>query len=110
MSGSSELHIMVLQAAAQDVLAHPCPDADAAVRQDLTHMTVLAIDDASTLEVDDGVSAEVLADGQVYSDVLWYFSVRSAVALVLLSTSESHGQVQTTLSARDQHTCPKPGR
>lgn len=57
--------MLVLQAAAQDVLAHPCPDADAAVRQDLTHMTVLAIDDASTVEVDDGVSAEVLADGQV---------------------------------------------
>ncbi|KAK9857222.1 hypothetical protein WJX84_010904 [Apatococcus fuscideae] len=54
-----------IEAAAEDVLANPCPDADANVRQDLTHMTVLAIDDASTVEVDDGVSAEVLADGQV---------------------------------------------
>ncbi len=46
-------------------MANPSPDPDAAVRQDLTHMTVLAIDDASTQEVDDGVSAEVLSDGQV---------------------------------------------
>ena len=73
---------VALQAAARDMLADPGPDADAAVRQDLTHMAVLAIDDASTVEVDDGVSAEVLADGQVQTgqcttrfwNTLWHAS------------------------------------
>ena len=77
---------LVLQAAARDTLANPCPDADAATRQDLTHMEVLAIDDASTREVDDGVSAEVLPDGQVCPD-----SLQSIKSSVRLSSHPGHG-------------------
>ena len=63
-----QLTLLLMYAAARELLQNPCQDLDADVRQDLTHQTVLAIDDASTMEVDDGVSAEVLSDGQVNPD------------------------------------------
>jgi exoribonuclease R len=40
---------------------------DAAIRMDLTHLTVFTIDSAETLEVDDGVSVEDLGDGKCVS-------------------------------------------
>ena len=43
----------------------PPPDLDAGTRRDLTHLTVYAIDDEGTREVDDGVSAEPMPDGRV---------------------------------------------
>jgi exoribonuclease R len=42
-------------------------DMDAAIRMDLTHLTVFTIDSAETLEVDDGVSVEDLGDGKCVS-------------------------------------------
>ncbi|GFR46827.1 hypothetical protein Agub_g8463, partial [Astrephomene gubernaculifera] len=46
------------QRAAQALLSCPPPDPDADLRQDLTHLRVFTIDDASTTEVDDGISIE----------------------------------------------------
>jgi len=48
-------------------LASPPTDADRD-RRDLTHLKVYTIDDASTLEIDDGLSWEVLPDGR---EQLW---------------------------------------
>lgn len=45
-------------------LNFPPPDLDANNRLDLTHLKVYTIDDESTLEIDDGVSLEYLADGR----------------------------------------------
>lgn len=45
------------------LLDHPCPDADAAHRVDLTHLPVYTVDDESTTEVDDGLSVVVDGDG-----------------------------------------------
>jgi exoribonuclease-2 len=42
--------------AAQVLLSAPPPDPDASTRMDLTHLTVYTVDDASTTEVDDGLS------------------------------------------------------
>ncbi len=56
-------HVFV-QAAAQSIVASPPPDPDAGIRVDLTHHTIVTIDDASTTEVDDGLSVEVLPDGR----------------------------------------------
>jgi exoribonuclease-2 len=43
-------------------------DPDAASRVDLTHLSVYTIDDASTRDVDDGISVEQADDGQL---LLW---------------------------------------
>jgi len=48
--------------AAQSCIADPIPDVPE--RQDLTHLHVYTIDDASTTEIDDGLSVEPLADGR----------------------------------------------
>lgn len=40
----------------QALLSDPPPDPDACRRLDLTHLTVYTVDDASTTEVDDGLS------------------------------------------------------
>ena len=45
-------------------MASPPPDPDADIRVDLTHHTIVTIDDASTTEVDDGLSVEALPDGR----------------------------------------------
>ncbi|PNG99174.1 hypothetical protein TSOC_015054, partial [Tetrabaena socialis] len=50
-------------AEAEALLASPPPDPDAATRADLTHLPVFTIDDASTTEVDDGLSIEPLPGG-----------------------------------------------
>lgn len=41
------------------------PDPDASLRVDLTHLTVITIDDEETKEVDDGISLERLEDGRL---------------------------------------------
>lgn len=46
----------------------PPADPDAASRVDLTHLSVYTIDDASTRDVDDGLSVELGQDGQL---LLW---------------------------------------
>jgi len=46
----------------------PPSDPDAATRLDLTHLAVFTIDDASTKDVDDGISVERDEDGQL---LLW---------------------------------------
>ena len=51
------------QEAAAELGTSPPPDADASSRADLTGHRVLTIDDASTTEVDDGLSVERLPDG-----------------------------------------------
>ncbi|NJK35931.1 MAG: VacB/RNase II family 3'-5' exoribonuclease [Oscillatoriales cyanobacterium SM2_2_1] len=48
--------------AAKTCIADPIPDVPE--RQDLTHLHVYTIDDASTTEIDDGLSVELLADGR----------------------------------------------
>ena len=53
-----------VQAAAQSLAASPPPDPDADIRVDLTHHAIVTIDDASTTEVDDGLSVEALPDGR----------------------------------------------
>lgn len=50
------------------MLVSPPADPDAATRMDLTHLTVYTIDDASTKDVDDGISVEQAEDGQL---LLW---------------------------------------
>jgi exoribonuclease-2 len=40
----------------QALVSAPPPDPDASTRLDLTHLTVYTVDDASTTEVDDGLS------------------------------------------------------
>lgn len=52
----------------QALLASPPADPDAASRVDLTHLSVYTIDDASTRDVDDGISVEQAEDGQL---LLW---------------------------------------
>ncbi|KAL3923472.1 MAG: hypothetical protein SGPRY_004208 [Prymnesium sp.] len=54
---------VVEQAAA--IAAEPPPDPDAVRRFDLTHLRALAIDESSTVEVDDAVSIEELEDGRI---------------------------------------------
>ena len=51
--------------ATQALLANAPPDPDAATRVDLTHLKVYAIDDAGTVEVDDGLSVQALGDDGV---------------------------------------------
>ncbi len=55
---------LVLQAAGQSIVACPPPDPESDIRVDLTHHTIVTIDDASTTEVDDGLSVETLPDGR----------------------------------------------
>ena len=45
-------------------MASPPPDPDAGIRVDLTHHSIVTIDDASTTEVDDGLSVELLPGGR----------------------------------------------
>jgi exoribonuclease-2 len=52
----------------QALLESPPPDPDAGLRQDLTHLTVFTIDDASTQEVDDALSLSRDEHGNV---LLW---------------------------------------
>lgn len=47
-----------LLAAADRLATNPPPDPDAARRKDLTHLVALAIDDETTVEVDDALSVE----------------------------------------------------
>lgn len=46
------------------MVTSPPPDPDAAIRVDLTHHSIVTIDDASTTEVDDGLSVEFLPGGR----------------------------------------------
>jgi exoribonuclease-2 len=55
---------MHAQEAAAALIADPPPDPDARHRVDLTHHAAIAIDDASTTEVDDALSVEWLPDGR----------------------------------------------
>lgn len=64
-SGLTEQFNPDLEGAAQSMLASPPPDPDASARKDLTALHTVTIDDASTTEIDDGLSAEVLAEGGV---------------------------------------------
>ena len=58
-------HASDVEAAASALLASLPPDPDASSRLDLTHLRVYTIDDASTTEVDDGLSVERLQGGRV---------------------------------------------
>lgn len=64
----SEHPDVCLTACLQALLVSPPSDPDASTRLDLTHLTVFTIDDASTKDVDDGVSVERDEDGQL---LLW---------------------------------------
>jgi len=46
--------------AAVDIASHPPPDLDEGSRLDLTHLPAFAIDEASTKEIDDALSVEML--------------------------------------------------
>jgi exoribonuclease-2 len=52
----------------QQRLQSPPPDLDDPQRLDLTHLKVYTVDDASTQEIDDGLSLETLEDGR---HLLW---------------------------------------
>lgn len=52
-----------MQALADELVSNAPADPDAAIRQDLTHHEVVTIDDASTRDIDDGLSVEVMPDG-----------------------------------------------
>jgi len=54
----------------QALLATPPSDPDAERRVDLTALSVFTVDDASTTEVDDGLSVEQLPGGEVGARVL----------------------------------------
>ncbi|KAL4445906.1 hypothetical protein ABPG77_009105 [Micractinium sp. CCAP 211/92] len=62
-AGVSERFPPELEAEAQRLLAAPPPDPDAGRRRDLTPHTVYTLDDASTTEIDDGISLERLPEG-----------------------------------------------
>ncbi len=62
---SSCPHIVVTPLQPQELVDSPPPDLDAASRADLSHLPTFTIDDASTTEVDDGLSIEQLPDGTV---------------------------------------------
>eukprot|EP01023_Acetabularia_acetabulum_P004883 TRINITY_DN12049_c0_g1_i7.p1 TRINITY_DN12049_c0_g1~~TRINITY_DN12049_c0_g1_i7.p1 ORF type:complete len:605 (-),score=100.80 TRINITY_DN12049_c0_g1_i7:774-2588(-) len=53
-----------IQNAVKQIHENPCEDSDANIRVDFTHHRVVTIDDASTTEVDDGLSVEHLEDGR----------------------------------------------
>jgi exoribonuclease II len=53
-----------MQTVAHELLTNPPVDLDLAHRLDLTHQKVYTIDDASTQEIDDGLSLEILPDGR----------------------------------------------
>lgn len=59
-SGLTEEFTPELEATAAALAAVPPPDPDASTRQDLTHLHVVTIDDESTTEIDDGLSAEIV--------------------------------------------------
>ena len=63
MAGLKGLALMQDEAA--DLAANQPPDPDKSTRIDLTHHTIVTIDDASTTEIDDGLSAEMLPDGRL---------------------------------------------
>ena len=63
MTGLKGLALMQDEAA--DLIANQPPDLDKTSRIDLTHHTIVTIDDASTTEIDDGLSAEMLPDGRL---------------------------------------------
>jgi len=50
-----------LEDAAIDIALNPPPDLDKDFRMDLTHLSAFAIDDASTKEIDDALSVEILS-------------------------------------------------
>ena len=60
----SAVALLRKQEAAGALVAAPPPDADAERRVDLTQQWVVAIDDSSTTEVDDGLAVEWLPDGR----------------------------------------------
>lgn len=49
-----------LEELANDIALHPPPDLDEGLRMDLTHLPSFAIDDASTKEIDDALSIELV--------------------------------------------------
>ncbi|OEU19375.1 RNB-domain-containing protein [Fragilariopsis cylindrus CCMP1102] len=56
-----------LEDAAVDIASHPPPDLDEGSRLDLTHLPAFAIDEASTKEIDDALSVEMLdTDGSIH--------------------------------------------
>ncbi|KXZ48125.1 hypothetical protein GPECTOR_30g221 [Gonium pectorale] len=61
--GIAEDHPAATEREAQALLAYPPPDPDADSRRDLTSLRVFTIDDASTTEVDDGLSVEPAPGG-----------------------------------------------
>lgn len=62
-AGVSEAFSPELEAEAQQLLAAPPPDPDAAARRDFSSHCVITVDDASTTEIDDGLSVERLPEG-----------------------------------------------
>ena len=61
----SERFAPELEAEAERLLAAPPPDPDAGRRRDFTRSHVVyTVDDASTTEIDDGLSLERLPDGR----------------------------------------------
>lgn len=64
-SGLTERFDEALESFAASLVSSVPPDPDAKHRVDLTHLPVITIDDAETVEIDDGLSAEVLAGGGV---------------------------------------------
>jgi len=64
-----------LEDAATEIAMNPPPDLDEDLRMDLTHLPAFAIDDASTKEIDDALSVEILFaddDGPIHSRLrLW---------------------------------------
>jgi exoribonuclease-2 len=51
-----------LEQLAAELAASPPPDVDADRRLDLTHLLAFAIDEASTMEIDDALSVEIIPD------------------------------------------------
>eukprot|EP00978_Attheya_sp_CCMP212_P026130 scaffold85289_cov59-Attheya_sp.AAC.1 len=57
-----------LEDAAIEIASSPAPDLDEASRLDLTHLLAFAIDEASSREIDDALSVEILkTDGPMHS-------------------------------------------
>lgn len=68
------------------IIAQPQEDPDGALRRDHTHFRVFTIDSESTVEVDDGLSLEVLPDGQ---QKIWIHIADPGRLIALGSTTDA---------------------
>jgi exoribonuclease-2 len=84
-----------IQELANNIKQDPGPDIDMAFRRDLTHLQVFTIDSyPETVEIDDGISLEVVEDGREYV----YIHIADATRFIKFGTELDVYASQTTTS------------